>query len=98
MAKERKQWERRKQARLQRYYNLLVLGFDVGEEITRLKKEMMVCLNEKSKGVLIRSRVKHFEENEKFTRYFFKKLHKSRLIIDCLRDDEGKEVESTRNS
>lgn len=70
-AKRRRQWLLRKQAKLQRFYNLLNLGFDVSEEIMNLKKEMMVVLNEKSKGVLIRSRVKHVEENEKCTRYFF---------------------------
>uniref|UniRef100_A0A3Q2WQW7 Reverse transcriptase domain-containing protein n=1 Tax=Haplochromis burtoni TaxID=8153 RepID=A0A3Q2WQW7_HAPBU len=56
----------------------------------------MVSLNEKSKGVLIRSRVKHVEENEKCTRYFFKKLYKAKPAIDTLINEEGKEVKSTQ--
>lgn len=95
-AKTSRQWLLRKQGKLQRYYNLLNLGFDVSEEIMNLKKEMMVVLNEKSKGVLIRSRVKHMEENENCTRYFFRKLYKSKPVMDCLINGGGKEVESTQ--
>lgn len=43
---------------------------------------MIKLYNEKSRGVLTRSRVQHLEENEKCTRYFFNKLVKSRQCIE----------------
>uniref|UniRef100_A0A3B3UGI5 Reverse transcriptase domain-containing protein n=1 Tax=Poecilia latipinna TaxID=48699 RepID=A0A3B3UGI5_9TELE len=52
----------------------------------------MVELNEKSKGVLIRSRVQHMEENEKCTRYFFRKLFRSRQQINTLIKENGEEL------
>ena len=65
---------KRLQARLQRYYLLLLSGFEVFEDIAKLKKYMNKLHNEKSRGTLTRSRVKHLEENEKCTQYFFNKL------------------------
>lgn len=52
------------QARLQRYYLLLHSGFEVFEDIAKLKKDMNKLHNGKSRGLLTRSRVKHLEENE----------------------------------
>lgn len=54
---------------------------------------MIKLYNEKSRGVLTRSRVQHLEENEKCTSYFLNKLVKSRHCIEGVLDRNGK-VES----
>lgn len=63
----------------------------MNEDIAKLKKDMIKMDNEKSRGVLTRSRVQHLEENEKCTRYFFNKLVMSRHCIEGVLDREGKE-------
>uniref|UniRef100_A0A3B3XUJ8 Reverse transcriptase domain-containing protein n=1 Tax=Poecilia mexicana TaxID=48701 RepID=A0A3B3XUJ8_9TELE len=55
----------------------------------------MTELNEKSKSFLVRSRVKHLEENEKCTRYFFRKLLKSKHWINSLVTENGEEIKNS---
>uniref|UniRef100_A0A3B5QY84 Reverse transcriptase domain-containing protein n=1 Tax=Xiphophorus maculatus TaxID=8083 RepID=A0A3B5QY84_XIPMA len=44
-----------------------------------------------SRGAVIRSRIQHFEENEKCTRYFFRKLFRSTTTINKLINEKGEE-------
>ncbi len=90
-AAKKRALQKRLQAKLQRYYLLSLSGFEVNEDIAKLKKDMMKLYNEKSRGVLTRSRVQHLEENEKCSRYFFNKLFKSRQCIESVLDREGEE-------
>uniref|UniRef100_A0A3P9NCC4 Reverse transcriptase domain-containing protein n=1 Tax=Poecilia reticulata TaxID=8081 RepID=A0A3P9NCC4_POERE len=53
-------------------------------------------LNEKSKGILVRSRVQHLEENEKCTRYFFRKLFRSQQQINTLINENGEELNNSQ--
>ncbi|KAF3845539.1 hypothetical protein F7725_008702, partial [Dissostichus mawsoni] len=46
---------------------------------------------EASRGLLTRSRVHHMENNEKCTRYFFRKLARPRNVMDAIKDKNGKE-------
>lgn len=96
-AAKKRAFQDRLQGRLQRCHRLALSGFDVGEDIAKLKKDMMRLANEKSKGVLTRSRVQHLEENEKCSRYFFRKLTKSKHCIQSVLDRDGKEVCNTQN-
>ena len=72
-------------------------GFEVAENIAELKREMLRLANEASKGLLMRSRIEHMENNEKCSRYFFKKLARPRNIIDSLKDSEGNEQTDIEN-
>jgi hypothetical protein len=40
----------------------------------KLKKEMALLAEQKSKGVILRSKERELEEGEKCTKYFFKKI------------------------
>ena len=52
----------------------------------------MSCLStEASQGLLIHSRVHHIENNEKCSRYFFRKLTKQKHFIKGLKDKDGQE-------
>jgi len=62
------------QKRLQRYFNLLNNGLDFSKEINEIKRVMSAYEQEKSKGVILRSKEQELEEGEKCTRYFFKKI------------------------
>jgi exonuclease III len=91
------------QKRLQRYFNLLNNGLDFNEDVKKVKEEMSVLAETKSKGVILRSREKEIEEGEKCTRFFFKKVIsrggaitvlKSRGREVCTTEDILKEIES----
>lgn len=96
-AAKKRALQKRLQAKLQRYYLMSLSGFDVNEDIVKLKKDMSKLYNEKSRGVLTRSRVQHLEENEKCTRYFFKKLGKARHCIEAVLDKDRKEVRGSQD-
>ncbi|KAF3859137.1 hypothetical protein F7725_021536 [Dissostichus mawsoni] len=66
-------------------------GLDVAEDIARLKRDMSHLTTEASRGLLTRSRVHHLENNEKCTRYFFRKLARPRNVMDAIKDKNGKE-------
>lgn len=76
--KRKKEKENRRmmglQKRLQRYFKLTLQGMDFNEEMEKIKTEMSVLADIKSKGVILRSREQKIEEGEKCTRYFFKKI------------------------
>lgn len=95
-AAKRRAFQARLQGRLQRLYLLALSGFHVEEDIANFKKEMTKLVNEKSKGLLTQSRVQHLEENEKCTRYFFRKLAKSKHVLQSVLDQEGREVRDTQ--
>ncbi|KAF3854091.1 hypothetical protein F7725_014779 [Dissostichus mawsoni] len=79
------------QAKLQRLYTMAYAGLDVAEDIARLKRDMSHLTTEASRGLLTRSRVHHMENNEKCTRYFFRKLARPRNVMDAIKDKNGKE-------
>ncbi|KAL7399947.1 hypothetical protein ABVT39_004085 [Epinephelus coioides] len=92
IAMEKRLYCKRKQAKLQCLYTMAHAGFDVAEEISKLKKEMMSLSAEATKGLLLRSRVHHIENNEKCSRYFFQKVASSKTTIDSLLDENGKDL------
>lgn len=61
------------QSKLQRFYTMAHAGLDVAEDISQLKREMLLLSEETSQGLLTRSRVQHMKNNEKCTRCFFLK-------------------------
>nr|BAC82621.1 pol-like protein [Danio rerio] len=83
------------QKRLQRYFNLLNMGFDFNNEIKEVKKEMLVLAEENSRGVILRAKEKKIEENEKCTRYFFKKIITKGGGISKIKNDEGTILNTT---
>ena len=87
---------KKQQAKLQRLYTMAHSGFNVSEEIANLKREMLRLSTEASRGLLTRSRVKHMEENEKCTRYFFRKLARPRNIMEAIKDKNGNEKKETK--
>lgn len=78
VGKRKKNKEKRKmvglQKRLQRYFNLVNLGFDFNDEIKGVKTEMTELSEIISKGTILRSKEREIEEGEKCTRYFFRKI------------------------
>ena len=70
---------------------------DVAEDIARLKRDMSHLTTEASRGLLTRSRVQHMENNEKCTRYFFRKLAQPRNAMDAIKDKNGKEQTDINN-
>ncbi len=81
---------------LQILYSMAHSGFDVVEDIAKLKKEMTNIMAHKSKSYIIRSRVQHMESNEKCTRYFFRKLTGS-SSLDSLKIQEDQIITGTHN-
>lgn len=82
---------KKQQSKLQRLYTLSYSGWDVADDIILLKREMESISLEASRGLLTRSRVQHIEENEKCSRFFFRKLARPRNIIEALYDENGNE-------
>ena len=66
-------------------------------EIVRLKKEMIAVTAEVSKGLLMLTRTKHLENNEKCLRYFFRKLARPRNTMLSILNEEGKEQTETKD-
>ena len=66
-------------------------GIEVHTEYNNLKTEFENYNEEKAKGVFIRSRVQHFEEDEKCTKYFIQQEKRNYLSknIKCLKTDTG---------
>lgn len=81
---------------LQILYSMAHFGFDVVEDIVKLKKEMTKIMAHKSKSYIIRSRVQHMESNEKCTRYFFRKLIGS-SSLDSLKIQDDQIITGTHN-
>lgn len=83
------------QRRLERYFTLRQAGLDFNDEIREVKKEMSILAEEKSKGVILRSRERELEEGEKCTRYFFKKIVSKGGILTSLKKEDGELATST---
>ena len=96
-AKTKRFKAKKEQAKLQRLYTMAHAGFNVAEEIANLKREMLKRCTEASRGLMTRSRVQHIEQNEKCTRYFFKKLAQPKNIMEAIRDENGNEKTTTRD-
>jgi len=81
---------------LQTLYTMSLSGFNVADDIAKLKREMAKIMADKNKTYIIRSRVQHFESNEKCTRYFFRKLTGSQSL-DSIKTQENKVITGTHN-
>ena len=88
---------RRQQAKLQRLYTMAHSGFNVSEDIATLKREMLRISTDASRGLLARSRIQHLEENEKCTRYFFRKMARPRNVMEAIKDKDGNEKRETKD-
>ncbi len=84
------------QTNLQILYSMVYFGFDVVEDIAKLKKEITKIMAHMSKSYIIRSRVQHMESNEECTRYFFRKLTGS-ASLDSLKIQEDQIITGTPN-
>lgn len=80
-AKEKREFFDNLNTQLQTLYKLKGIGCDVDDNISTAKENIKKCLEEKAKEVIFKSRVKHVEENEKCTKYFFRKIQMSKEII-----------------
>lgn len=85
------------QKRLQQFYTMAHSGFDVIDDIMRLKKSISDIYAEQSRSFMIRSRLQHMESNEKCTRYFFKKVLRSRTVIDELKKQDNELITETKD-
>ncbi|KAG5830188.1 hypothetical protein ANANG_G00307420 [Anguilla anguilla] len=92
-SKEKKKKERRVwvglQRRLNRYCDLVNMGFDFKEELEQIKNEMAVLMENKCKNVIFRSKEKEIDEGEKCTRYFFKKIMSRKILMKGLKGEDG---------
>jgi hypothetical protein len=84
-------------AKSQRLFMMAHSGFYVSVEILRLKKEMIAVTAEDSKGLLMRSRTKHIENNKKCSRCFFRKLARHRNTMLSIPNEDGKEQTETKD-
>ena len=88
-AKRKRLKLRKQQNKLQRLYTMSHTGWNVTDDINALKKEMRSIYSEASVGLLTRSRTKHIEQNEKCSRYFFRKIARPKNIIEAIYDKNG---------
>ena len=88
---------KKEQAKLQRLYTMAHAGFNVSEDIASLKREMLKMSADVSRGLITRSRVQHIEQNEKCTRYFFKKLAQPKNVMEAIKDKHGNEKSDTKD-
>ena len=88
---------KKEQAKLQRLYSMAHAGFNVSEDIAKLKREMLKMSAEASRGLITRSRVQHIEENEKCTRYFFQKLAQPKNNLEAITDENGNVKTETKD-
>lgn len=91
-AKKKRFVLQRQQAKLQRLYTLAQNGFEVRDEISQLKRDMLLLSAEVSRGLITRSRIQHLEGNEKCSRYFFRKLTRTRNTMGSIKDQYGNEI------
>uniref|UniRef100_A0A8C7IU91 Reverse transcriptase domain-containing protein n=1 Tax=Oncorhynchus kisutch TaxID=8019 RepID=A0A8C7IU91_ONCKI len=77
------------QKRLERYFNLCQQGLDFNQEIKEVKKEMAFLAEQRSKGVILRSKERELEEGEKCTRYFLKKIVSKGRLMTRLKNKDG---------
>ncbi|XP_077111155.1 uncharacterized protein LOC143767021 [Ranitomeya variabilis] len=70
--------------RLQTLHKFKEIGLEVEDDIASLKTEIQLCLDQKGKEIIFNSKVKHLEEGEKCTRFFFKKVMEKKETITCL--------------
>ncbi len=83
------------QKKLQQFYTMAHSGFNVVDDIMRLKKRIADIYADQSRSFIIRSRIQHIESNEKCTRYFFRKVFRSKTVIKELKNQENKVITET---
>ena len=87
-ARERRVWKGL-QKRLNRYTDLVNMGFDFKEDWENVKREMTILTENKCKDIMFRCKEKEMDEGEKCTRYFFKKILSRRILMKGLKGDDG---------
>uniref|UniRef100_A0A803J2T7 Reverse transcriptase domain-containing protein n=1 Tax=Xenopus tropicalis TaxID=8364 RepID=A0A803J2T7_XENTR len=78
VAKKKKQWFYVLITRMQTLFKLRDVDVDVDNDMLVLKAEIKKCLEQKGKEIIFNSHVKHLEEGEKCSRFFFKKIREKR--------------------
>ena len=81
----------RLQARLATLYSFRNMGFDMADEIVHVRKRIKEVLTERGKQIIFQTRVKHLEQDEKCSRFFFKKANKGKRVFEGVYDEEGRE-------
>lgn len=70
-------------------------GMEVGEEREKTKTELKEWLKQRGKEHIFNSRVKIFEEDEKCSRFFFKKAQQVQKVMNELKDTNGQTQKGT---
>ncbi|KAM4034768.1 LOW QUALITY PROTEIN: uncharacterized protein ACNLHF_021458 [Anomaloglossus baeobatrachus] len=68
------------------------MGVDVKEELARMKREVDDWMRERRREIMFRSRVRFREQDEKCTRFFFRKMCGGKREMNVLITEEGNEV------
>uniref|UniRef100_A0A803K7Y7 Reverse transcriptase domain-containing protein n=1 Tax=Xenopus tropicalis TaxID=8364 RepID=A0A803K7Y7_XENTR len=89
-AKEKREFYENLNTHLQTLYMFKDIGCDVDKEISIVKQSIKNSLDEKARNVIFKTRVQHVEENEKCTRYFFRKIESSRELITEIEGEKSR--------
>ncbi|XP_066554865.1 uncharacterized protein LOC136744565 [Amia ocellicauda] len=80
-------------AHLQRLSLLQLRGFDLAEEVARVKLSLSALYREEQEKIKVLSRVCIMEDDDKCSRFFFKKTKERRPAMSSMIDSSGQEVE-----
>lgn len=80
------------QRRLQNLVHLQDMGFPVQEDVQLVKDVLQEAYEAEEKKVVFQSRLRHLDENETCSRYFFKKLGKKKERMSAIKDAVGNVV------
>ena len=90
-ARESRRYGKNLESELIELEKQLCKGTEVYQQYSNVKTEFENWNDEKSKGILIRSRAQHFDEDEKCTKYFIQQEKRNYLSkhIKCLKTEAG---------
>lgn len=79
------------QARLATLYSFRNMGFDMAEEIEHVRGRIKEVLTRRGKQIIFQAKVKYLEQDEKCSRFFFKKACGEKGVFEAVYDEEGNE-------
>ena len=63
----------------------------MADEMDHVRKRIKEVLTERGKQIIFQTRVKHLEQDEKCSSFFFKKANKGKRVFEGVYDEEGRE-------
>lgn len=84
------------QCRLEHLFKLQKQGFPVNDDIKEIKSKLKELFEKRCKAVMFRSKVQYIEENEKCTRFFYKKIVDKKKAMTGLKDEDGNIKKDTK--